>query len=44
MLTKATYDQSVGETLSAKLDTINLRVGLDPATKPQMPHFPDQLS
>ena len=48
MLTKATYDQSVGGTLSAKLDAISLRVGLDPTITPQMlpqmSPFPDQLS
>ena len=44
MLTKATYDRSVGETLSAKLDAINLRIGLDPNTTPQMPPYPSQFS
>ena len=44
MATKAAYDQSVGETLRSKLDAINLRVGVDPTTIPQMPPYPDQLS
>ena len=32
MLIKVAYDRSIGETLSAKLDAISLRIGLDPAT------------
>ena len=44
MMTKAAYDRSVGETLSAKLDAISLRFGLDPTTTSQMPPLPNQLS
>ena len=43
-MTKAAYEQSVGETLSAKLDAISLCIGLDPTIMPQMPPFLDQLS
>ena len=44
MLQKDAYDRSVSETLSAKLDQINLHVGLDPATMPLMPPFLDELN
>ena len=44
MLQKATYDRSVNETLSAKLDQTSLYVGLDPATTPPMLPFPDELT
>ena len=44
MLQKAVYDRSVSETLSVKLDQINLHVGLDPATMPLMPPFLDELN
>ena len=36
MATKATYEQSVEETLHAQLDAISLRVSLDPTIIPQM--------
>ena len=44
MLQKATYDQSVSETLSAKLIQISLCVSLDPIAMPPMPPFPDELT
>ena len=44
MTIKVAYDRSVRETLCAQLDAINLRLGLDPTTIPQMPPYPDQLS
>ena len=44
MMTKATYDRSVGGTLSAMLNAIRLFVGLDTTTTPQIPYFPHQLN
>ena len=44
MVAKAAYDRSVREALCSQLDTISLRVGVDPSAVPQVLPYPEQLS
>ena len=44
MVAKAAYDRSIGEVLRTQLDAISLRVSMDPATVPQTPPYPEQLT
>ena len=44
MVAKATYYRRMGEAMCPQLDAIILRDGVDPATMPEVPPYPDQLT
>ena len=44
MVAKAAYDRSMGEAMCARLDALVLNSGIDPATMPQVPIYPEHLT
>ena len=44
MAAKAAYDHRMGEALRARLDALILRDGVDPATMPEVPTYPKNLT
>ena len=44
MVAKAAYDRSICEVMCARLDALILRNGVDPATMPEVPTYPENLT
>ena len=44
MAAKAAYDRSIGEAMCARLDVLIMRNGVDPATMPEVPTYPENLT
>ena len=44
MAAKAAYDHSMGDAMCAPLNALILRNGVDPATMPEVPTYPENLT
>ena len=44
MAATAAYDRSMGEAMCARLDALVLNSGVDPASMPQVPIYPENLT